>query len=176
MKYALLAALAGLLLAACASSPRSDAPSATAGKGEPVRLTMHQAHGDRVFELVNEAHTDPVGYYSEKRSSNARKIQNDEIVAELLDYLRDNGFDRWSTPGAAFPADQVSWTLELETPAGVSHVAWVGGKDRRELEDLVNIKMGFLGIYNATGSAQSTRLEPGENPFEGPSFPRNNQD
>ena len=176
MKYALLASLAGLLLAACASSPRSDAPSPSGDQGEPLRLTYHQAKDDRVLELVNETHTDPVEYYSQERSSNARKIQNDEIMAELLGYMSKNGFDRWSLAGAAArPGAGVAWTLEVETPRGVSHVAWRSGASRSELEDLKAIKEAFVAIYANTGSAQSVRLKPGENPFETPDPQRSNR-
>lgn len=137
----------------------------------PVRMTQTMISRDGTvytFELVNDAHTDAAEYYSKTRASNQRKVQTNEIMSELVAYVKREGWDDYARPGrnGSTPGGNLKWILEMETPQSTSHLVLHTGVEPAEQNSLQVISEAFIGVYNSTGAAQSVRLQPGEDPFE----------
>jgi len=165
-----------IALVACSSTPSSG----TAALDAPVRVTLTQWHDGQYFELVNDRYTTEVEsqsrveLYSAVRSDAQRKVQSDEVTAELLKFFDDHGFDELSTAGHA-PAPKVGatdggWTIEVEESGQVRFALTVG----RTAEDkvaLLTMIQAFFEIWNNTFSLQSVEIEEGQSPFQQPEPP-----
>lgn len=165
----LFALLAGLLVAACASSPSVEpAPHG------PWRVGLLDYRSKRRFELVNEAHTSRVEQYSQLRPNADRKVQTDEIVGELVGWLESEGFAKLARGGAApeTPGADAVWTLELDGPGGARHVLVLKSTSPEDYAVYRKLKAGFLDIYNATYAGQATQMKDGETPFLAPEPPK----
>ena len=89
---ALIALLGGLASCAGIGSANAD---------QPARITLLDHQGSRRFELVNEAHTSSVEYYSVPRTEASRKVVDNDLLAALLDELEDLGLDSYARAGRA---------------------------------------------------------------------------
>jgi hypothetical protein len=162
----LLLAAAGLLACACASSTKSEA------SGEPQRIRLVTYTNPREFELVNTSHTGRVEQYSTKleRSKANRKVQSDEVMSALIEWMDDNGFQRLSRPGHAPSAavQGVTWALEIERAKGTAHVLLTTSMPPADVKDCVQLKNGFLELFNSTYGLQAVETKPGEVPFKTP--------
>lgn len=137
----------------------------------PVRMTQTMISSDGnvyTFELVNDAHTDASEYYSKTRDSNQRKVQTNDIMSELVAYVKREGWDDYARPGSnpSIPGGNLKWILEMETPQSTTHLVLHTGVEPAEQNSLHVISNAFIGVYNSTGAAQSVRLQPGEDPFK----------
>ena len=167
--------VAAFALAACSSTSSSESPGAT---GPPTRVTLTQWRDGQYFELVNDSYTTNVDatsrveLYSTVRSDAQRKVQNDEVMDELMTFYGEHGFGTLSTPGHA-PKPNVGtsgWTIEVESPDGVRYAVTVGRLANEKLE-LNRMIQAFFEIWNNTFSLQSVEVDPGESPFKQPKMP-----
>ena len=164
-----LFAAAGLLLAACSSAPRQPD-----GSGEALRVGYIDYRNQTVLELVSTAHTDRLEQYSQIRANASRKVQSDEVMTALVEYLDDNGFGELAQPGPApFQGDGHSvWSLEIERPGGLSHVTYPIGLPADQKQRYGLLWQTFLDTYNATYSLQAVEMKPGATLFEPPTGPK----
>lgn len=161
-----LLAAAGLLAVACSSAPPSnpDAPS------EPLRVGYVDYRNQTVLELVNTAHTDRLEQYSQVRESASRKVQSNEVMQALVEFLDQNGFPELAQPGRA-PAqadERVLWSLELERGGAASHVTYPAGLPADQKRRYGLLWQAFLDTYNSTYSLQAVKVKAGETPFQAP--------
>lgn len=165
-----------LVLAACSSTPSADGAD---GARSPLRITLTQWHNGQYFELVNDSYLaeveaqSRVELYSSVRSDAQRKVQADDVSAELMAKFDELGFDDLANPGHA-PAPKVGaetgWSIEVEDASGVRFALTFG----READDriaLLSMIQAFFEIWNNTFSLQSVEVEPGESPFKQPTPP-----
>jgi len=163
------ALLALLALAGCASS------SAASGPARPQRVAWVDYRSQVLLELVNESHTGRVEQYSQVRSraEASRKVQTDEVMAELVRVLRELDFAERALPGPMPRSGNGTnmMGLELDDGGQVSHLlAWRGmpAEQRLAFLDMAN---NFAEIYNSTYSLQAVDVGLDESPFENPVGP-----
>jgi hypothetical protein len=122
------------------------------------------------LELVNQSHTDALELYSTPRADAARKVQTDELMIDLWDFLRDSGYGSFAVEGAAPPVQSKAflWSLEVEGQHGFSHVREETTLPDDKKEELRRLSYGFLQTYNATQGWQTIETKPGEVPFKAP--------
>lgn len=172
---------AATLLAACASSSSSKAGvAAGSGKtGKSISMTLVDYRSGTRLELVNASHTDPVEQYSTARADASRKVQTDDLMDGLWDYLRDQGFERDAkngnaptvTPGAK---GGYRWSLQVTRPEGTSYVGEADNAADKDRKRLLVFKKAFVDTYNATQGWQAVKVQPGEQPFRGPNLQGSN--
>jgi hypothetical protein len=173
------AAGAGLLflLAACGSSgtaaagerepPQAGRPAVT---GKPMRIAFRDFRSGQDLELVNESHTAPTELYSTILTSAVRKVQTDEVVEALYDYLEEKGFESHARSGA-IPAAQDGQAiagLEVEDGRGRRHWLATRAQDKAEKTAVFECAKAFVDTYNLTYALQAVKLAPGEDPFQNP--------
>jgi hypothetical protein len=160
-----LAALAG----ACASSAPKEA--------HPQRVTFVDFRNGTRLELVNEAHTGRVEQYSEllEKDQATRKVQTDDVMAGLIDVLRDGGFDDQAQPGPAPRQSdgQSVLTLEIEDGDKVEYALGYKGMPAAQRQKLLALVGTLVELYNQTYGLQAVELKEGEMPFENPVGPTN---
>lgn len=163
LTYALVVVV-GLLAFGCASSTK------TKTTGEPQRIRLVTYANPLEFELVNLSHTGRVEQYSTKRAQANRKVQSDDVMAGLIDWMDDNGFERLARPGPAPAAAQqgVAWALEIERKAGTAYILLSTSTPPEDAKQCVTLKNGFLELFNATYGLQAVESKPGELPFKTP--------
>jgi len=122
----------------------------------PARVSLIQYGQVQRLNLVNEAHTDPVEFYSEERSSASTKITSNEVLAAMLDYFDDQGFSTFATQGYA-PRQGATGersSIEVETQGGVHHLMYAQGQSQEALKTFRECQLAWLEIYNLTQQAQ----------------------
>ncbi|MBK7874625.1 MAG: hypothetical protein IPJ77_02560 [Planctomycetes bacterium] len=173
-----------LLLAGACSTPRgSSASSSSAASdasdervdwnvkppqhavtGHPVRVTYLAFASGRKFELVNESHTNPHEYYSQKVPIEQayRKIQSDEVVQALLDRLKEQGALDQARAGAAqsFPAGSKAQALEIQMDGGVRHWLVTDQSPADERTRFLKSANDFVQLWNATIQMQAVDSPP----------------
>jgi hypothetical protein len=167
------ALLLGLGLSGCASS-------ATAGDAaRPQRVAWVDYRSKVLLELVNESHTDRLEQYStvRSRSEASRKVQTDEVMAELLQVLRDGGFDKRARPGAMPRGGdgQSVMALEIDDDGRISHVLAWRGMPADDRQAILGMAQNFADLYNATYGLQAVEMGLDESPFENPVGPTRNK-
>ena len=163
-------ALLGLLpLAGCASSSASDGPA------RPQRVAWIDYRSNVRLELVNETHTGRVEQYSTARKDASRKVQTDEVMSGLIDFLHEKGFEKRARPGPMpLGSDgQSVMALEIDDAGAVEHVLGWRGMPDDERTSLMAMAQGFAEIYNATYGLQAVEIGQDESPFENPVGPTN---
>jgi hypothetical protein len=159
---ALTAAFAALLFGACGSPSAKDAPHEKTGRPQRVKLVDYVSHAN--LELVNESHSDRSQTYSNTVAlANAtRKVTTDEVLDEVIDQYRTNGFFEHAAPGSA-PTDapaNVGKAIEVED--GGKTVTWMvlktAPKEDRELFSRCTALFGT--VYNNTYQLQSVDHAP----------------
>lgn len=163
----------GLLTLACSGTSGSVGTDGNLEwkSGEPARVRLTDARkGLLVFELRNDAHSDRVEFYSESRDDATTKVTTDEVMDELLSYLKDQAFGRLAVDGTARGG---AWTIEVEVgqpgATRVSHVAVDQSTPQKDLERLQACRAAIFYIYNNTFQAQTIQNEDGRFFFENPS-------
>lgn len=157
--------LATAVAAGCTSSGapnRASADSAaTAAKGESVRMTINDYRSGATFELVNRSHTDALDQYSKISSSASRKVQDDELMTALRDYLEDEGFEKLAHSGSAptFSKDTKAWTLELADAKGTRHVVATPQTPIEDMKAMRKLLDAVLATYNETQGWQAVDIK-----------------
>ena len=170
---ALLPAL-GLLLLALLAGACSSTPNVTKAGPGAWRVGLRDYRSGRNFELVNESHTSRVEQYSTLRDNADRKVQSDEIIAELVGWLESEGFGTLAQAGTAptEPGGDRVWVLEVQGPDGPRHVLVTKAISQESYAVCRKLKAGFLDIYNATYAGQAKQMQEGETPFLAPEPPK----
>lgn len=167
------ALLALLALSACASS------GADAVAGHPQRVAWVDYRSKVLLELVNESHTDRLEQYStvRSRSEASRKVQTDEVMAELLAVLREGGFEKRARPGAMPRGGdgQSVMALEIDDDGRISHVLAWRGMPADDRQAILGMAQNFADLYNATYGLQAVEMGLDESPFENPVGPTRNK-
>lgn len=164
----------GLLLVAFLGGGCSSNPAVTKAGAGAWRVGLRDYRSGRNFELVNESHTSRVEQYSKLRDNADRKVQSDEIVAELVGWLESEGFGKLAQAGTApseAGGDRV-WVLEVQGPTGPRHVLVTKSVSQDDYAICRKLKAGFLDIYNATYAGQAKEMQEGETPFLAPEPPK----
>jgi hypothetical protein len=161
-------ALSLCLAAACTSSggsrpadgEPSAAPSRAPATAESVRMTVRDYRSGASFELVSQAHTAPLDQYSKVAADASRKVQEDELMRALRDYLEDQGLARLALPGAApaLAAGSKAWTLEVADARGVRHVVATPETPAEDMKRLRALLDAVLATYNETQGWQAVDL------------------
>lgn len=165
--FVLLGSLALLWASGCASTGTKGASSGA----EPCRIALHEYRAKKSFELVNEAHTGRLEQYSKLSTNFDRKVQTNEIMADLLGWMESEGFRALAVSGSAptsAAGSDVAWCLEVESPGGTRHLTVQKGIAPDTYAICRTLKAGFLDIYNATFAGQATQTKEGESPFTAP--------
>ncbi len=154
------------LLQGCASTTSS-------GKAVACRIGLYDFRSQRRFELVNEAHTARLDQYSQVRDNADRKVQSNEIVADLAGWLEKEGFGALAREGASPSqgATDAVWAMEIERDGKLRHLVVSKSTPPNDYALCRNLKAGFLDIYNATYAGQATQTKEGESPFLAPEPP-----
>jgi hypothetical protein len=150
------------LLGACGSTSSSDAKPEKTGRPQRVKLVDYVSHAN--LELVNESHSDRTQTYSNTVAleSATRKVTTDDVLDEVIEQYRKNGFFEHAAPGSA-PADapaNVGKAIEVED--GGKTVTWLAqktmAKPDRELFGRCTVLFGT--VYNNTYQLQSVDRAP----------------
>ncbi|MCB9915861.1 MAG: hypothetical protein H6828_12080 [Planctomycetes bacterium] len=159
-------ALCGLLLAACAST--SSSASSAKGSYDPVRVTFVDYRTHVRMTLVNEAHTDPVEFYSEKRTTAGTKITSNPDMQAMLREFEAGGYQQYATPGYA-PATGGSavQSLEVETPRGTTFLVTDGSR-APACDAFRKCRVVFLQMQGAVMQAQVIENDDGTRVFKKP--------
>jgi hypothetical protein len=161
-----LLALGACALAACASTARE--PSRERHESRALRVTLRDYRNGQRFELVSESHTSALELYSQKRGSASTKVQSDEVMQGLVDFLRDQDFDRHAAPGKAPLQAQGGYTnaLEVDRAGQVMHMLGGTAVPAAEQKVLAVCRANFLLLYNETDSWQTVDNRAGEGVFQ----------
>lgn len=162
--------LAPLLLLAACSSQRGGATVAdqTTGeqvpvKGEPIRMTVYDYRTPIQFELVNQSHTAKVDQYSKVRKLEeaSRKVSEDEVMAALLAWENENGFQKFAQKGAApaLRSGMRTWALEIETPAGTQYIMEASAASVDDKKQMRKLRDAVIEIFNNTQSWQAVDVQ-----------------
>ncbi len=116
----LLPALIAVLPPACAGAGGPGASGATAARGpraggEKLLVRLYDARHELRFELANESHPDLAGVYSEPRTEASLKLAPDTLMAELLEDLGQEGFERLASDGTPPAAPPGRGWVEVRT-------------------------------------------------------------
>jgi hypothetical protein len=167
IKTVLLPALALALSAACASTP--------APPGRPQRVAFLDYRNGTHLELVNETHTGRLEQYSAvvRPTEATRKVQTDDVMAALVELLRDEGFDDLGQEGPApvRGGDTGMMAIELEDGDRIEHVLGFKGMPAADRQKVLSLAQSIVEIYNATYGLQAVELKEGESPFQNPVGP-----
>ena len=163
----ILALLSLALLGACNSSTSARANERSGTDGAATRVLLKQFEKGMRFELVSEAHTDPLEYYSTPRDDASLKIQTNEVMEALLEVMEDSGFARHAQPGSA-PSrgnEYMNWCFEVERDGAKEHWAVGTRSELAELQRFGECRDAFLQLYNVTAAYQAVDNESGERIF-----------
>ena len=136
--------------------------------GTPGRVTYLQ-YGDATrMTLVNEAHTDPVEAYTERRSDASTKVTSNEVFSAMVDYFETEGWNSVARSGRAplASAEGIRWAIEAETSRGIEHVAFTRDMPRDSMQAALTCKRAFLDIFNMTMQNQAIENSGGRALFD----------
>lgn len=166
-----------LASSACASSKPDESGAnsavADAASGVPVRVAvLEYQHSVRV-ELVNNSHTDKLEQYSKIRPDASRKVQDDDVMAALVEYLDQEGFERLALPGLApaMGSRLTTWALEIETPTSKQHILGSALTTAEDKRLALKMKTAVVQLFNVTRGWQAVQVQDGKLPFQGTTPP-----
>ncbi len=161
-------ACAAGLLAACAGTGSAAPDRFSVEEGQPGRVTYVQYGDTTRMTLVNEAHTDPVEAYTEKRADASTKVTSNEVFDAMVGYFEEQGWGAMARSGHAPLAslDGVRWALEVETPAGVEHLTFTLDTPQDRMKAALECKSAFLQIFNLTQQNQAIDNAEGRSLFD----------
>lgn len=160
-------------LSSCGSTGSSSSSSSrlSAEDGTPARVTFVDYRTNVRMTLVNEAHTDPVKYYSEKRVTANTKITSNEVMAKMLEHFDDEGFNRHATGGYA-PATgdgrSSLQSMEIETADGTIFIVNGEGTSDAARQSFRTCRTAFMQIQELTLQAQAVDNTDGKTVFKTP--------
>ncbi len=157
-----------------AGSSSSSSSRLSARDGTPARVTFVDYRTNVRMNLVNEAHTDPVKYYSEKKAIANTKVTSNEVMEKMLEHFDDEGYSRYATPGYApvqSDGDPLQ-SIEIETSEGTTFM--VNGEGVQDLarKSFRECRKAFMQIQELTVQAQVIDNSSGRTIFENPSSKR----
>jgi len=131
-----------------------------------MRVTLIDYTQGQEFELVNPAHTNPVEYYSTMRNEASRKIVATEVMEALVEFLQDQGFDKYGQAGKIPPVGNLTTVIEVEGPGGQAY--WGIGRQTpaKERKNMRDSALNFLALYNEVTSYQRIENEQGSGYFQ----------
>lgn len=172
-------AIAVALAAGCAAPGPGRGGADIDGPAARVSLSDHRTGGR--LTLVNDAQLERTGvqgataddrratYYSTTRRDAATKITTDEVMAALLDFFDDQGFERAAMEGPAPIGDsEVSQSLEVVVEGRARHLLGRHGMPVGEARAFGSCRDAFVALYNQTYQLQSVETRPGETIFQSP--------
>lgn len=163
--------LACFCLGACAATDSGYGNSAVEGEtfdATPARVTFIDYSDYVRLNLVNMAHSDPVEFYSEVRTTASTKITYNEVFAAMLDYFDEQGFSRFATPGFA-PHTATSGAvqaLEVETDQGTYHLIYGTTTTAEGKLAYKECVIAWQEIFNRTHQAQAVSNATGGTLFD----------
>ncbi len=158
--------LVGLPLAACGSTGTSDYTKSDI-TGIPMTIKLVDYRNGNVVRLVNDSHSDRVETYSTERHTAGTKVASDEIVAETIKYVKEQGFDRYAVRGMApFRSSDYNKALEIDDPDGVRYFALHPGSTQEEFQTMNACAVGLIQIYNNVHAAQAVTNTSGADLFD----------
>ncbi|MHC4892218.1 MAG: hypothetical protein ACYTFV_02430 [Planctomycetota bacterium] len=164
LRRALLAAVGGLLVAACSSTGSSA--------GTPARVTYRQFADSATneLELRSESHTDRLEFSSTPRSNAATKIMRDDFMQVLLDGFDDEGYSDFARPGPGpkTASGDIKKVIEIDRDGVITHVATSRDSSPAESNLMARLTAGFFSAYNATKSYQTIEDANDRSIFLGP--------
>jgi hypothetical protein len=168
---------AGALLTGCGAPGGAGSSSRlSAQEANPARVTFVDYRTSVRMNLVNEAHTDPVKYYSEKRVTANTKVTSNEVLARMIEHFDDQGFSRYATAGFA-PARGDAGTLqslEIETSSGTKFLLNGDGVSEPARRAFRECRTAFMQIQELTVQAQAVENSGGNAVFQTPTSKHRN--
>jgi hypothetical protein len=168
---------AGALLTGCGAPGGAGSSSRlSAQEANPARVTFVDYRTSVRMNLVNEAHTDPVKYYSEKRVTANTKVTSNEVLARMIEHFDDQGFSRYATAGFA-PARGDAGTLqslEIETSSGTKFLLNGDGVSEPARRAFRECRTAFMQIQELTFQAQAVENSGGNAVFQTPTSKHRN--
>ena len=164
-----LTAATGVLVATLLGSGCAG-PGGSGDSGKALRVEFFDYRSNRSLELVSESHTQRLEQYSQVRANANRKVQKDEVMAELVRRLGECSFEQLARPGAApeTPTADVFWSLEVEGPDGTRHALYQRSMITADANACRAMKATFIDVFNQTYALQAVELKDGESPFLAP--------
>jgi hypothetical protein len=156
------------LLSACASTSSGYSGEGPVVDAAPGRVTFIDYSDFVRLNLVNMAHSDPVEYYSEVRSTASTKITYNEVFAAMIQYFDDQGFSRLSQPGYAPPSGsrETVQALEVETEAGTRFLVYGKRSTEAERKTFRECVVAWQEVFNRTQQAQAVSNTAGGGLFD----------
>lgn len=154
--------LATALLFACASSGSRD--------GFAARVALIDFRDGQRWELRSETHTPQVELYSEQRKSANVKVTTDDVMAELVRYMRELGFDEHAQSGGA-PADPgngYTRAFEVEVDGKARHMLSGPSASREAQVAARELTTSFIALFNEVQGFQHVDSRPGSDVFQSP--------
>lgn len=134
----------------------------------PGRVTFIDYSDFIRLNLVNMAHSDPVEYYSEVRTTASTKITYNEVFTAMLDYFDDQGFSRVASPGFA-PATGsrgAVQALEVETESGTRFLVYGEDADEEQRQTFRDCVIAWQQVFNRTQQSQAVSNTSGGTLFD----------
>ncbi|MFT7668426.1 MAG: hypothetical protein ACI8X5_001118 [Planctomycetota bacterium] len=146
-----------VLLAACVAPDSGSGADGSEKPGSPGRVTFIDYSDFVRLNLVNVAHSDPVEFYSEIRTSASTKITYDEVFEAMLDYFENEGFNDFASQGFAprSASQGAMQALEVETEAGTSFLVYGKQATEKERAAFRQCVMAWQEVFNRTQQAQA---------------------
>ena len=169
-----LFALLACLLASCGSTSSSTQSGGgerlSMKDGAPARVTFVEYRGPLRMNLVNEAHTDPVSLYSEKRATANTKVLSNEVMEAMLEHFEDMGFERYAQSGyaPARPAQGDLQSIEIEKDGETLFLVNGAGTSAPARESFRECRKAFLQIQQLTKQAQVVNQSDAREVFKTP--------
>lgn len=157
--------LIGLCVSACGSTGTTEYTKSEI-TGIPMTIKLTDYRNGNVIRIVNDSHSDRLETYSEERAVAGTKVASDEVVAETVKYMLENGFDDHSIRGLApYRSADYAKSLEIDDPQGVRYFAIHAGSSEQELMTMHKCSIGLIEVYNAVHSAQTVTNASGADLF-----------
>lgn len=161
--------------AACTSSGSSRssttaADGTTAPRGEAIRMTVRDYRSSARFELVSQALVGALEQYSTLAPDASRKVQDDELMTALRDYLEGEGWSELAQRGKApeLTDGAKAWTLEVEDARGARFVLATPETPKADMQRMRALLDAVLATYNETQGWQAVDIKArtGEDYFQ----------
>ena len=160
-----------VFLGACVAPGSSDDRSigeSSMDDAEPGRVTFIDYSDFVRLNLVNVAHSDPVEFYSEVRTTASTKITYNEVFDAMLDYFDDHGFSKVAQPGYApsTGSREILQVLEVQTENGTKFLPYGSGASEEQRRVFKDCVLAWQEVFNRTQQAQAVSNTSGSTLFD----------
>ncbi|TDJ68093.1 MAG: hypothetical protein E2O39_13650 [Planctomycetota bacterium] len=165
-----------LAMLGCASPASHTAPVV----GQPAEVRFYDSRTGLHMAIVNDSHLARLGvqggnpndrrvaFYSETSNEAGPKVITDEMLAGLINYLDEAGFERLAVAGPIAEGESGSVSLEITTGPAVRHAVRHRGMSAKDAKSFNELVMAFYQTYNAIPQYQAYTRQSAEKIFQSP--------